>query len=143
MIFTNRKISLLSFIFVFLLGLSSCDPAVDYAMIIQNASEYEIIIIPVGTDSVWKNFEGRSDLSMAPKLATVIAKNFGIGKVDEYEDCPFQSDSFEMKISGIDSLKIDVDIYDPTNWTFDVLQNSTFGGGGCECRLIITDEDIK
>ena len=66
-----------------------------------------------------------------------------IGSVSKFEDCSLFSDSLSSKIMDSDSLKLLLDLNNNSNWNFSVNKKSFGGGGLCECRIIINENQIE
>ena len=139
----KKKLSLISTTLFSFLLLIACDPSVKYTMVIQNATEYDIAVTKTGTDTEWTEFSRGDNLIIAPDFGKIVSDYFGVGSLDEFESCPFRSDSFLLKVDGIDTLSVKLNVYKSANWEYDLLEKPFLGGGSCECRLTISDEDIE
>lgn len=132
------------FFFLFLLTVSvfitSCDPGVKYDRIIQNSSTHDIIIYGYGI----KVDSNSIDSFYVDKYSVKSIMQYSyLGTISNFEDCSFNYDSLSAKIMDSDSLNLLLDLNDQANWNFNVIDESFGGGGSCECRLIINDDQIK
>ena len=122
---------------------SACDPGVSYSKVIQNNSKYDISLY---TDTAYAetyamyNFD---TIVIEKHSIVVIASEQGIGTTNGFSSCCIFNDSLNYKIIGFDSLYLNLDLNDCSNWVFDVIDKSAGGGGVCECRIKITDSMIK
>jgi len=126
---------------VFLL---SCDPGVKYDKIIENDSDYDLLVIvyPDSKSGASTFFKGDSSV-INKKTLTSIFEYSGFGQTFEYEDCNTHADSIITKIVGYENLNLSIDLNDELNWTFSILDRTFKDGGTCECRVTITNEMVK
>ena len=73
----------------------------------------------------------------------IILVHHGLGQTFEFEDCNIYADSLTSSIVNNDSLKININISDPSSWIFKILKETYKSGGTCECRLIIGNDQIQ
>jgi hypothetical protein len=132
----------------FLVFFSSCEPNVQYKRIIQNDSDYDIWVlnpshIPnVTSASNCAAFEFDS-ISVARKTSYTIEVATINQLVDFFSDCPMLClDTLESNIHNQDSLELNKSLYSTNpDWEYTVFQAGN--NGDCECRLIITNDDIN
>ncbi len=130
----------LSILLLFSLILISCDPAVSYTKIIDNHSSYDLWLID---PSEAATFQDSVLIPHNSSFQILRYEDIG-GKVNFFEDCkyyPEESDSMITRIEGNDTLNLDFTINSNANWIYSVLK--TGRNGSCECRLLITDNDIN
>lgn len=115
----------------------SCDPSVDYDQIIQNDSDYDI----------WLKVKSlyQFDSLLIPKREeTIIFGEHGLGSPSQFVDCDsFISDTTELLVKDSIGLQVLVDIDHLEFWTYTLLDDKGYGSGTCECRFIISNDDIK
>ena len=127
----------LMYLLIPLCTLVSCDPSVDYDQIIQNDSDYDL----------WlkiKSLYLYDSLLLPKREETIVFGDHGLGTPLTYVNCDsFYSDTTELLVKDSTHLKVTLDIGDLELWTYSLLEKYSFGGGRCECRLIITNDDIQ
>ena len=128
----------------FTISIISCDPGVKYDKIIQNDSDFDLLIIAYpesrfSSDNLFKD----DSILIYKNTVTSILEVSGLGQTFEYEDCNTYADSIVTKIIGNDALHLTIDLSDKSNWTFSILDRTYKGGGTCECRVKITNDMIK
>ncbi len=133
-----KKLIPLFALFIF----TSCDPAVKYDRIIENQSSYDIWIY---TDSSYMGYPPfvKDSILIKSQQVSHIVDIHKIGRVTDFEDCTVAEGALAAVIDQFDSLELDLDLSSNENWTYTVIEEGTFKSGVCECRLIITDGDIK
>lgn len=120
--------------------MTSCDPDVTYSKIIQNDSEFDIAISVIGG----RTFEYPIDSFHIKKQSEeTIMEYRGLGRVSDYEDCSIYADSLLSQIINSDSLTLNVDLNNQSNWTYSIIDKFFGGGGSCECRIILKNEHIE
>lgn len=123
------------------LTLMSCDPGIQYDKIIRNETGYEVQVCI-------KYIDGTSDSTdtlLLPSNQEVIVYNYNhIGKVNSYKNCDGHStiDSLSINLTNNDPLSVNINPNLPENWNFNVIDQRISGGGICECRLSIINDDI-
>ena len=118
---------------------SSCDPGVQYKRIIQNNSGYDLkIYVYNDTLKSCNYFYDNDSFLVANKSETVLATGSKLGHAAEFENCESCADSIISKVVGNDTMRLTINLNDPSFWNF-----KNFHKGVCECRLIITNDDIK
>jgi hypothetical protein len=132
--------AILMLMFIVSAELTSCDPGVSYDKIIQNDSDYDFILSVHGGFSY---FYDTNSFYINKHSEVVIMTTGGLGQTFQYDDCNIYADSLTSIIVNNDSLKIKPDISDPSNWIFKILKETYKSGGTCECRLIISDDQIQ
>jgi len=135
----KNKINIL-IIFVFLI-LTSCDPVFDYSKVVNNRSDYDILIIDIDTVHAGGYGPYGFDTIRIDKHQTkIIVTDGGIGDVSQYKDCNVYNDTLMVKIIGHDSLHLIMDINDPGNWIFNQIDDES--GGTAECVFYIENQFI-
>ena len=125
-----------------LLLLCSCnpvieDPAVDYKQVIENNSDFNLLLITSRFDDV--------DSVIIPMEEEYILLDItGIGTIKGYRDCDTNnSGTLSLEVESSDSLAVNIDPNQSSNWQFTIFEEYDNGGGVGECRLVIDNEDIK
>lgn len=122
---------------------SSCDPGVSYRRVLQNDSSYDLVVTPLDSNrSLWGLEFGDSLTIPVGEAANLIESN-GLGVVSDYEDCYPRIDSIQVQIASAPSLGLNFEINDNTLWNYIVISEDKYGGGECECRMVILDEHIE
>jgi hypothetical protein len=124
--------------------LTACDPGVKYTKVVQNDTDFDITVYiypesKVGDGSFYKFDTIRINNHTEASIYEVS----GLGQTFEYEDCNTYADSIFAGITGNDTLDVDVNLNDKSQWIFTVLDKTFKQGGTCECRVRITDDMIK
>ena len=117
--------------------ITSCDPSVDYDQIIENRSDFDLWL---------KNEQDpTSDSMLIPSMEeTIIAGWHGLGSPSQYQLCDNYSwIDLILHVKDHDTLHVQIDVTDPTIWTYTLLDDKGHGSGVCECRLIISNADIR
>ena len=133
------------FVFSFIIiSFVSCDPGVKYDKVIQNDSDFDLLIViypdsKSGDESFFKN----DSIVISRKSVSSIFESSGLGQTFEYEDCNTYADSIVTKIIGNESLDLSIDLNDESNWIFSIIDRSFKDGGTCECRVRITNDMIN
>jgi hypothetical protein len=128
----------------FTIFLLSCDPGVKYDKVIQNDSDFDLLVkvYPDSSSGASTFFKGDS-IVINKKTITSIFEYSGFGQTFEYEDCKTYTDSIVTKIMGNEGLNLSIDLNDKLYWTFSILDRTFKEGGTCECRVKITNDMIK
>jgi hypothetical protein len=129
---------------LFAIILTACDPGVKYNKVVQNDSDFDITVYifpesKVGDGSFYKYDSIRINNHTEESIYEVS----GLGQTFEYDDCSTYADSIFARVTGNDTLDIEFDLNDKSQWVFSILDESFKDGGLCECRVIITNEMIK
>ena len=129
-----------------LITLTSCDPITIYDRIIDNQSDFDVMILQtVYADTsftvdtlIVKKHSKRSIYSEWEKLP-----------LNHYSDCDTTN---ERRIYGvnyqpkIDSVVLLKNLKDNKNWTFKILKESKLlkpSYGNCECETVLTNDDFN
>lgn len=127
-----------------LIGLVACDPAVEYSMVLQNDSDYDLVLFPRDTVPQWSElFFDRDSAILAQQTEIILSRFSEIGSPGNYENCPYYADSLIVEVKTDPSLQVTTDVSNPTGWVYTLLESYRFGGGVCECRLTITNAMIQ
>ena len=123
---------------------TSCDPTVEFHRVINNDSGYDLILYP--NDSIGYTFVGDRlpDSLYIPNnsfesLYTYIER----GGISYYTDCPNDFDSIRFVVDGNPNLSVTLDPMTSSNWSFNLIEESKYGGGECECVLYIEPQHIN
>jgi hypothetical protein len=111
--------------------LAGCDPQTNYKMVVQNASEYEILIQP-----------GNHQIASGNEKA--IYEYHGIGGPGSNGKCELGIGGIGTATTEIPShpeLKITLNISNMDNWTYS-REGNGMKGYNVQCRIQITDADI-
>ena len=131
------------FIALAIVGIS-CTSTVNYKKIIENKTDYSMVMIfadPTNPDYVFAK-----DTFVLPPKQSITIMNISISDVlvSSYSFCPPSSGIVEVDV--IDSTSVNYilikDLFDANNWTYAVTEKKINGGGACECKLVIEEEDI-
>lgn len=137
---TSSSFAFSLFISIIIVQLTSCDPGVSYAKIIQNDSDYDISIVVHGGEPYY--YSADSFYIEKHSEETIMAHG-GLGQTLEFEDCSIYADSITSEVMNSDSLKTTYDLNNLSLWNFSIL-NKTYGSGGtCECRIVLRNEQIE
>jgi hypothetical protein len=136
---TNKQ-TILSLVCVLFIIVSGCDPGVKYSKIIDNQSDYELIMI--------LEYEGHDtppDTSNIYSGSEIVVYNYDhIGRVSEYENCKSEFiHTIRLKVKNNDSLVVSVDPNNLQNWNYYLLEKGINGSGECECRMIVSNDNIE
>ncbi len=117
----------------------ACDPGVHFERIIENKSSHDI----------WIKVEQETypafaqDSFMIPKNSSMIVQTRGgLGRVEDFGNCGLEAGTLSSGVFTNDTLEIQRNMNESGNWTSIVKSKAMGGGGECECRFIITNEDI-
>jgi hypothetical protein len=139
---TNRLTIL--FFALFTITLTACDPGVKYNKVVQNDSDFDLMLYiypeSIVGDGAFYEFDS---LQINSHSKASIYEVSGLGQTFEYEDCNTYADSIFAKVSGNDTLYLNINLNDRSQWIFTVLDKSFKQGGTCECRVMITSDMIK
>lgn len=122
---------------VILLFLSACDPGVHHTKIIENRSDYDIRVYTY-KDSIQEDY-----FLIDRHSSDTIFETGHLGTTEDYSDCSTRVDSIRVEIAGHDSLHVTLDLNDSAKWTYYRLSKTFKGGGQCDCRIRISNEDIQ
>jgi hypothetical protein len=131
-------------IVLFIIILTACDPGVKYNKVVQNDSDFDIMVYifpesKVGDGSFYKFDSIRINNHTEESIYEVS----GLGQTFEYDDCSTYADSIFVRVTGNDTLDFEFNLNDKSQWVFSILDESFKEGGICECRISITNEMIK
>lgn len=137
---TNKTLFFTTFLGVFMI-LCACDPSSKYRKVVQNDSDYDVIVLLDG--NVMHGYI--SDSILVPSHSEVIIfKTTEMGRTYEFKSCDqFLQDSIRIKIAGNDTLHVLLDPSNPFSWTYFTLKENRRKYGECECRLQIRNELIN
>ncbi len=128
---------------VIMMTLISCDPGVSYDKIIQNDSDHDIMLYVYRSSPDIGHYYISDSMKIGKHSQISVYHEGGIGSVDEYEDCSIYADSIKTRITDNDTLGLTLNLNNPINWMYSVLDKNYKHGGTCECRAIINNEMIK
>lgn len=139
---TNKLLILIFALFTIIV--TSCDPGVKYTKVVQNDSDFDITVniypeSKVGDGSFYKYDSIRINNHTEASIYEVS----GLGQTFEFEDCNTYADSIFARVRGTDTLNLDINLNDNSQWNFSVLDKTYKEGGLCECRVRITNDMIK
>lgn len=135
----NRLVVIIGILVLFI---SACrdrnlevDPLLEQNYKIVNQSSYTIVTwVGVLEDSIVIPSQGDSN----------IYSFTSIGKVSPSSQCEvWDLDSLAFWVQGLDSLEITIDPFEDTNWSYNIIEENTLGGGAICCSFLISDEDIE
>ncbi len=139
---TNKPFLL--FFALFTIILTACDPGVKYTKVVQNDSDFDITVYVFPESKVGNGSFYKFDTILINNHTEVsIYELSGLGQTFEFEDCDTYADSIYTRVTGIDTLDIEINLNDRSQWVFSILDESFKEGGTCECRVRITNEMIK
>ncbi|MFZ4462720.1 MAG: hypothetical protein ACOYN5_02680 [Bacteroidales bacterium] len=118
---------------------ASCDPGFAYSKVIQNDSDFDVIIRVHGASIDYS----ADSFYVSKRSEEAILLGSGLGQTFEFEDCNLYADSLTASVADTDTMKVLTELNDLSNWTFTVLNKTFKGGGTCECRIIINDDQIE
>jgi hypothetical protein len=139
---TNKQFIL--FYALFTIILTACDPGVKYNKVVQNDSDFDITVYIYPESKVGDgSFYEFDSLQINNHTEASIYEVSGLGQTFEYEDCNTYADSILARIIGNDTLDLNINLNDKSQWIFSVLDKTFKQGGTCECRVRITNDMIK
>ena len=132
------------FFALFTIILTDCDPGVKYKKVVQNDSDFDLMIYiypesKVGDGSFYK----LDSLQINSHTEASIYEFSGLGQTFEFKDCNTYADSIFAKVKGNDTLDLNINLNDKSQWIFSILDKTFKEGGTCECRVRITNDMIK
>ena len=118
----------------------SCDPGVHFERVIENKSSHDVWIkVNQETYPVFV----QDSFMISKNSSTIVQSSGGLGRVADFNYCGLEEGTLSSGVFTNDTLEIQRNLNENGNWS-SVVKSKRFGGGGeCECRFIITDEDIK
>ncbi|MEL7424908.1 MAG: hypothetical protein AAFN81_18120 [Bacteroidota bacterium] len=129
-----------------LLGLSCAtdddiivDPLVEYSQVIENNSDVSLLLITNTSASV------DSVIIMTDEEQIVFSFS-GIGAIAGLDECDVNEESggdLSLGVALTDSLTVNRDPNQSSNWQFTLIEDYGNGGGKGECRLVINNDDIE
>jgi hypothetical protein len=122
-----------------LIVMNSCDPGFAYNKVIQNDSDFDVIIRVHGASIDYS----ADSFYVSKRSEEAILVGSGLGQTFEFEDCNLYADSLTASVADTDTMKVLTELNDLSNWTFSVLNKTFKGGGTCECRIIINNDQIE
>lgn len=132
------------FSFIALVMLSSCDPGVTYHKVIENQSDYDMVLYVYPKPVERWHFEYQFDsITIYHHSEVAIAEYSSIGQNSQFEGCDTKTDSIVTSIIGADSLRLNLNLVDSTLWTYKRIRQLARDAGECECRIVITNADIE
>jgi hypothetical protein len=139
---TNRLS--IPFFALFTIILTACDPGVKYSKVVQNDSDFDIMIHIYPESKVGSgSFYTFDSVQINSHTETSIFEFSGLGQTFEYEDCNTFADSIFARVIGNDTLDLNLNLNNESKWIFSVLDKTFKEGGLCECRVRITNDMIK
>ena len=139
----TKRLSILFFTLLTII-LSACDPGVGYNKVIQNDSDFDLMIyIYPDTKVGYKSFYKFDSLQINNHTESSIYEYSGLGQTIEFEDCNTYADSIFAKVIQNDTMDYKINLNEKSNWIFSILDKSFKKGGTCECRIRITNDMIK
>lgn len=120
--------------------LCSCDPSTKHRKIIQNDSDYDVVLLLEGQAAA--GYKSDSILVGSHSQITIFEIS-SRERVYEYKNCDIYLDSIRTRIVGNDTLNITMNLRDGSNWEYFLLKETRRKGGECDCRIQIRNEDIQ
>jgi hypothetical protein len=123
--------------------LSSCSKSkISYSEAFENKSDFDILLVmefgDVGIDS--SKFD-----------TVVLSKNeeriehflFGGDSFDDLDDCGHTTEWVRLFVKDNDSLIVDIQLSNSESWNFNILKDEKYGNREAECRVVVSNSDIK
>lgn len=124
--------------------ISACDPGVKYNKVVQNDSDFDLMIYIYPESKVGDgSFYEYDSLQINKHTEASIYEYNGLGQTFEFENCNTYADSIFATAWGNDTLDLNINLNDKSLWIFSVLDKTFKKGGTCECRVRITNDMIK
>ncbi|AEA43506.1 hypothetical protein [Fluviicola taffensis] len=120
--------------------LCACDPSTKHRKIIQNDSDYDVVLLLEGQAAA--GYKSDSILVGSHSQITIFEIS-SRERVYEYKNCDIYLDSIRTRIVGNDTLNITMNLRDGSNWEYFLLKETRRKGGECDCRIQIRNEDIQ
>ena len=125
-------------------ALSSCDPGIKYNKIVQNDSDHDLKIYVYPDTSIgWSNLYKADTFLIIRHNQISIAEYSSLGEANEFEGCDTYADSFSIQVLDNDTLHVNLNLKENSNWTFSRIKKGFKDGGECECRVIISNDRIN
>ncbi len=118
----------------------SCEPNGRFERIIVNQSSHDIWI---KTDTEIYHTFIQDSIVIEKNSYAVVAKTSERHGVSGFSECGFPEGALTYGVLTSDTLHIQKNLNASANWTFSIIEEHFKGSGTCECRLLITDSDIK
>lgn len=136
----NTKVALLIPL-IFLLAYSCNetieDPAVFYIQIIENKSDLNLLLVT----SVSTNLDS---VIIPADDEYILLKVITIGSIRGFQDCETDDlGELSIEVDSSDSLIVNIDPNESSNWQFLIFEEASNGGGTGECRLVIDDQNVE
>jgi len=122
-----------------ILLICSCDPGVHFERVIENKSSHDVWV-KVNQD-VYPAFLQDSFL-VAKNSSIIVSSGSSLGRVDEFSYCGLEEGTLSSGVFTSDTLEIQKNLNEDGNWSPIVKSKAVTGGGECECRFTITNNDI-
>lgn len=121
--------------------LSACDPGVLYNQIVQNDSSHDIWFYTYGSRTEPNQPAPVLDSTLVPAGVTSSIYEYAhLGTVGLFTACrSYEYDSLSSTVVSSDPLKLSINLNQPANWRYTVIDEALSGGGSCECRIVIDD----
>lgn len=122
----------------------SCDKGMDYNQVIENSSDHNLIVyIYPDTSSGIPHYYTDDSVSVPNHSEISIASYKSLGVKEDFQDCNIYADSIIAKVLDNDSLKVNLNLADKSNYQFNELRKYSYKHGAItECRLKITNDNI-
>ena len=118
----------------------SCDPGVHFERVIENKSSHDVWIKV--NQETYPAFV-QDSFMITKNSSVIISSRSSLGRVSEFGDCGLIDGTLSSGVLTNDTLSIQKNVNESGNWT-SIVKSKGFGGGGeCECRFTITNDDIK
>ena len=114
----------------------ACDPTVDFNRIIQNNSDHELVYF-------YDQMPDEDSVYIPSKSEVIVYTDHKLGTVSSFENCDQGVLDIERLIVADSSRQLKFNLQDFERWEFVVIEKDAAGGGECECRLVVENEDIE
>jgi hypothetical protein len=118
-----------------------CDPYGDLKEVIQNDSRHDVWLLIIDESTIDSTII--DSILIRNETQEVLREQTELGGINQWKGCynrywPF----LRLRVDNSDTLHVIIDPNDPSSWMYLILKEENYGGGQCECRLIITDSLI-
>lgn len=113
------------------------DPAVDYVQLIENKSKVSLLLVTSTSTNL--------DSAIIPIDEEYILLDLKtIGTIRHFQNCETgKLGVLSIEVEPSDSLIVNIDPNQSSNWHFTMFEEFKNGGGSGECRLVINDQNIE
>jgi hypothetical protein len=110
--------------------------------VVQNDSDYDLWLIRF-YDSTKDSLDFRDTVVIFSQQDLELSEISRLGGIYQWHNCSGRYlPIMTLQVKDQDTLQVTIDPNISENWSYIILEKDRSGGGTCECRLIISNDEI-